>query len=178
MIGRIEEDLSAGRKSLHDGIIFEVDMENIIHKKANLFTFMHNLSNKSRTLVLRVQSPDFRPHDLAMTYRLEPGEEKWWPDEAIPISEKGNNDILAIMSGLLRDGTVAWQTMLPERYGEATVSVRLEEVSGELLIGSQMNVRVRSEFKERIRASSSLILMIIGGVGILAASTIGIFNFV
>ena len=152
MIGRIEEDLSAGRKSLHDGIIFEVDMENIIHKKANLFTFMHNLSNKSRTLVLRVQSPDFRPHDLAMTYRLEPGEEKWWPDEAIPISEKGNNDILAIMSGLLRDGTVAWQTMLPERFGEATVSVRLEEVSGELLIGSQMNVRVRSEFKERIRA--------------------------
>ena len=178
MIGRIEEDLSAGRKSLHDGIIFEVDMENIIHKKANLFTFMHNLSTESRTLVLRVQSPDFRPHDLAMTYRLEPGEEKWWPDEAIPVSEKGNEDILAIMSGLLRDGTVAWQTMLPERYGEATVSVRLEEVSGELLIGSQMNVRVRSEFKERIRASSSLILTIIGGIGTLAASAIGIFNFV
>ncbi len=113
-----------------------------------------------------------------MTYRLEPGEEKWWPDEAIPVSEKGNEDILAIMSGLLRDGTVAWQTMLPERYGEATVSVRLEEVSGELLIGSQMNVRVRSEFKERIRASSSLILTIIGGIGTLAASAIGIFNFV
>ena len=178
MIGRIEEDLSAGRKSLHGGIVFEVDMENIIHKKANLFTFMHNLSTESRTLVLRVQSPDFRPHDLAMTYRLEPGEEKWWPDEAIPVSEKGNQDILAIMSGLLRDGTVAWQTMLPERYGEATVSVRLEEVSGELLIGSQMNVRVRSEFKERIRSSSSLILTIIGGFGTIAASVIGIFNFV
>ena len=82
------------------------------------------------------------------------------------------------MSGLLRDGTVAWQTMLPERYGEATVSVRLEEVSGELLIGSQMNVRVRSEFKERIRSSSSLILTIIGGFGTIAASVIGIFNFV
>ena len=39
-------------------------MENIVHKKANLFTFMHNLSNESRTLVLRVQSPDFRPHQL------------------------------------------------------------------------------------------------------------------
>ena len=68
--------------------------------------------------------------------------------------------------------------MLPERYGEATVSVRLEEVSGELLIGSQMNVRVRSEFKERIRSSSSLILTIIGGIGTIAASIIGIFNFV
>ena len=61
MIGRIEEDLSAGRKTLRNGIVFEVDMENIVHKKANLFTFMHNLSDKSRTLVLRVQSPDFRP---------------------------------------------------------------------------------------------------------------------
>ena len=178
MIGRIEEDLSAGRKTLRDGIVFEVDMENIVHKKANLFTFMHNLSNESRTLVLRVQSPDFRPHDLAMTYRLEPGEEKWWPDEAIPVAQKGNDDILAVMSGLLRDGTVAWQTMLPERFGEATVSVRLEEVSGELLIGSQMNVRIRPEFKERIRSTSSLILSLIGVAGIVAASAIAIFNFV
>jgi hypothetical protein len=178
MIGRIEEDLSAGRDTLRDGIVFEVDMENIVHKKANLFTFMHNLSNESRTLVLRVQSPDFRPHDLAMTYRLEPGEEKWWPDEPVPIAQKGNDDILAVMSGLLRDGTVAWQTMLPERYGEATVSVRLEEVSGELLIGSQMNVRIRPEFKERIRSISSLVLSLIGVTGIVAASVIAIFNFV
>ena len=94
------------------------------------------------------------------------------------LLKRGNDDILAVMSGLLRDGTVAWQTMLPERYGEATVSVRLEEVSGELLIGSQMNVRIRSEFKERIRSSSSLILSLVGGIGILAASAIAIFNFV
>ncbi len=178
MIGRIEEDLSAGRKSLNDEIIFEVDMENIVHKKANLFTYMHNLSDESRTLVLRVQSPDFRPHDLSMTYRLKPGEQKWWPDEAVVISQKGDNDILAIMSGLLRDGTVAWQTLLPERLGEATVSVRLEEESGELLVGSQMNVRVRSEFKERIRSSSSLIMTLIGGLGIIAASIVSIVNFV
>ena len=54
----------------------------------------------------------------------------------------------------------------------------MEEVSGELLIGSQMNVRIRSEFKERIRSSSSLILSLIGGIGIIAASVIAIFNFV
>ena len=70
MIGRIEEDLSAGRKSIKDDIIFEVDMENVVHGKANLFTYMHNLSDETRTVVLRVQSPDFRPHDIAMTYRL------------------------------------------------------------------------------------------------------------
>ena len=178
MIGRIEEDLSAGRKSIKDDIIFEVDMENVVHGKANLFTYMHNLSDETRTVVLRVQSPDFRPHDIAMTYRLKPGEKKWWPAEGVPLSQSGNEDILAIMSALLRDGTVAWQSLLPERFGEATVSVRLEEVSGELLIGSQMNVRIRSVFKERIRVASSLVFNIIGLAGTLISSTLLTFIIV
>ena len=50
MIGVLKKIYLQAENS-HDGIIFEVDMENIIHKKANLFTFMHNLSNESRTLV-------------------------------------------------------------------------------------------------------------------------------
>ena len=54
----------------------------------------------------------------------------------------------------------------------------MEEVSGELLIGSQMNVRIRPEFKERIRSTSSLILSLIGVAGIVTASAIAIFNFV
>ena len=172
MIGRIEEDLASGRKSIKDDIIFEVDMENVVHGKANLFTYMHNLSDRERTVVLRVQSPDFRPHDLALTYLLRPGEEKVWPETGVPLSQSGNQDILAIMSALLRDGTVAWQTLLPERFGEATVSVRLEEVSGELLIGSQMNVRIRSVFKEKIRSASSVVFNLIGILGTIISSSL------
>ena len=172
MIGRIEEDLSAGRQLVKDDIIFEVDMENVVHGKANLFTYMHNLSDQAKTVVLRVQSPDFRPRDLAMTYLLKPGEKKAWPDTGVPLSQAGNQDVLAIMSALLRDGTVAWQTLLPERFGEATVSVRLEEVSGELLIGSQMNVRIRSVFKEKIRSASSVVFNLIGIVGTIISSTL------
>ena len=172
MIGRIEEDLASGRKSINDDIIFEVDMENVVHGKANLFTYMHNLSDQSKAVVLRVQSPDFRPHDIAMTYLLEPGEEKIWPDIGVPLAQSGNQDILAIMSALLRDGTVAWQTLIPERFGEATVSVRLEEVSGELLVGSQMNVRIRSVFKERIRSASSVVFNMIGIIGTVLASSL------
>jgi len=178
MIGRIEEDLSAGRKSIKDDIIFEVDMENVVYGKSNLFTFIHNLSDKPRTVVLRVQSPDFRPHDLAMTYLLEPGEKNWWPDEGIPLSQEGNQDILAVMSALLRDGTVAWQSLLPERFGEATVSVRLEEVSGELLTGSQMNVRIRSVFKEKIRSASSIFFNILGLFGTIISSSLLIYIIV
>ena len=75
------------------------------------------------------------------------------------------------MSGLLRDGTVAWQSLLPERFGEATVSVRLEELSGDLIIGRQINVRVRTKYLERIRNFSSVTANLIGIIGI----SLGIF---
>ena len=169
MIGRIEEDLGAGRDTTTGDIVFEVDMENVVHERANLFTLMHNLSDEPRTIVLRVQSPDFRPHDLAMTYRLSPGEQRWWSNKSLPLAAEGDEDVLGIMSGLLRDGTMAWQSLLPERFGEATVSVRLEEQSGDLLIGRQINVRVRSKYRERVRASSSITANLVGGLGLVLA---------
>lgn len=168
MIGRIEEDLGAGRSSTTSGIVFEVDMENVVHERANLFTLIHNLSETPRTIVVRVQSPDFRPHDLAMTYLLNPGERHWWSSKPLPLAAEGDDDVLGLMSGLLRDGTVAWQSLLPERFGEATVSVRLEELSGDLIIGRQINVRVRTKYLQRIRYFSSLSANLIGILGIAA----------
>ncbi|MEC7112791.1 MAG: hypothetical protein VXW72_04570, partial [Candidatus Thermoplasmatota archaeon] len=94
---------------------------------------------------------DFRPNQIAMRYDLAPGKEMWWSSESLPVAVEGNEDVLGKMTGLLRDGTMAWQTLLPERFGEATVSVRLEEVSGDLLIGRQINVNVRNEFRTRLR---------------------------
>ena len=82
------------------------------------------------------------------------------------------------MSALLRDGTVAWQTLLPERFGEATVSVRLEEVNGELLVGSQMNVRIRSVFKDRIRSASSVVFNLVGIIGTIISSSLLTFIIV
>ena len=166
MIGRIEEDLGAGRDTTTNDIVFEVDMENVVHERANLFTLIHNLSDEPRTIVLRVQSPDFRPHDLAMTYRLNPGEKRWWSKKSMPLAAEGDEDVLGLMSGLLRDGTMAWQSLLPERFGEATVSVRLEEQSGDLLIGRQINVRVRSKYRERVRASGSITTNLLGCIGL------------
>jgi hypothetical protein len=66
-------------------------------------------------------------------------------------------------------GPMAWQSLLPERFGEATVSVRLEEQSGDLLIGRQINVRVRSKYRERVRASSSITANLVGGLGLVLA---------
>ena len=76
--------MSAGNKIDMDGLLFDVDLENIVTEKANLFCYIHNLSDEERQVVLRVHSPDFRPHDLALRYNLNLvknhcGQTKWFP---------------------------------------------------------------------------------------------------
>jgi hypothetical protein len=166
MVDRLKQDLESGRKPAMDDLIFEVDMENVVTDKANLFTLFHNLSNKTKTVVFRVQTPNFEPKDLALTYRLEPGEQYWWSTEALPLAAKGNDDVLGKMSGLLKDSTVSWQTLIPSTNGDATVSVRLEETNGELLLGRQINVRVRSEFRHWLRTTGSYVAYLFGGFGL------------
>ena len=166
LIERLEQDLAIGKKIDMDGLLFDVDLENIVTDKANLFCYFHNLSNDERQVVLRVHSPDFRPHDLSLRYDLHPGEELLWSEETVPMSSEGDDDVIGRMSGLLRDGTIAWQTLLPEGTGEASVSIRLENTSGDLLVGRQINVRVRPEFVNWLRNTSSLTSYLIGGIGL------------
>ena len=169
LIDRLEQDLAIGKRLDMDDLLFDVDLENVVTEKADLFCYLHNLTDKTRTVVLRVQSADFRPHELALRYSLAPGEKKWWPDEAVPVASDGDDDQLGRMSGLLRDGVMTWQTLIPERKGEASVAIRLEEVTGDLLVGRQINVRVRSEFRSWIRNTGSFICLTLGGFGFVAA---------
>ena len=94
MVDRLKQDLESGREPAMTDLIFEVDMENVVSNKANLFTLFHNLSKETRTVVFRVQTPNFEPKDLALTYRLEPGEKYWWSSEALPLAAEGNDDVL------------------------------------------------------------------------------------
>ena len=107
--------------------------------------------------------------DRALTYRLEPGERYWWSSDALPLATEGDEDVLGKMSGLLKDSTVSWQTLIPTTSGDATVSVRLEETNGELLLGRQINVRVRAEFRQWLRSTSTYVSYLFGGLGIVVA---------
>ena len=166
LIERLEQDLAVGRKIDMDGLLFDVDLENVVTEKASLFCYIHNLSKTERQVVLRVHSPDFRPHDLALRYNLQPGQKSWWSDEAVPVSVEGDDDLIGKMSGLLRDGTISWQTLLPEKTGDASVSVRLENTNGDLLVGRQINVSVRPEFFTWFRNTSSLTSYLVGTIGL------------
>ena len=104
-----------------------------------------------------------------MRYELAPGEKNLWSENEVPISADGDEDLIGKMSGLLRDGTISWQTILPEKRGEASVSVRLENTSGDLLVGRQINVMVRPDFSNWFRTTSSLTFYAVGGIGLISS---------
>ena len=59
MVDRLSRTLKVEREPAMSDLIFEVDMGNVVTDKANLFTLFHNLSEQTRTVVFRVQTPDF-----------------------------------------------------------------------------------------------------------------------
>ena len=130
---------------------------------------MHNLSDKDRQIVLRVNSPDFRPQELLLRYNLKAGQKSYWPKEAIPDFDKGDEDRLGRMSTLLQEGTLSWQTLLPEGSGDASVAIRLENIEGDLLVGRQINVNVRPEFVKWFRNTSSITSYVSGAIGLTVA---------
>lgn len=157
-------------------LIFDVDMENIIFDSANLFCLLFNNSEVARKVVLRIQSPDFRPGDFSFTCAIGPG-------KGIIVSTGDsiieNNAIadesLNVMSNVLDLSTFLWQTLLPVRLGEATVTVRLEELDGDLIAGRQINVRVRSEYNRRL-SSGTGVLAFATGIIVLVSGIMKYFN--
>ena len=80
------------------------------------------------------------------------------------------------MSNLLDMGTFVWQTLLPERLGEATVTIRLEEMDGDLISGRQINVRVRSEYNRRLSTGTGVLSFAIGII-VFASALLKQFGF-
>ena len=178
LIDRIEQDMAIGKQPDMPDLLFDVDLENVVTENANLFCYLHNLSKENRQVVLRVNSPDFRPTELLLRYDLKAGEKSWWPTEAVPAFGKGDDDRLGRMSGLLQDGTLAWQSLLPERSGDASVAVRLENVDGDLLVGRQINVNVRPEFVKWFRNMSSITTYVAGSIGLISAVVLQLMSLI
>ena len=57
---------------INQEIWFDVDMENLVVGPANLFAFILNQTDEVKDLILRVQTPDFRPNDCEYRLKVEP----------------------------------------------------------------------------------------------------------
>ena len=132
------------------GIWFDVDMENLTLGQANLFAFIINHSQDSQDLILRVQTPDFRPNECVYQLRVE-------PYDATSTNER---PIYQRMSDSMASSRIIWQTLIPSSNGESTVTVRLEDSSGNLISGKVLTSQVRSDLFTRLRITTGAVFMI------------------
>lgn len=132
-----------------DGIWFDVDMENLTLGQANLFAYVLNQTDESKDLILRVQTPDFRPNECEYRLRVEPHD-----SESLKHSEPYEK-----ISSSLAKSRIVWQTLVPSSMGDATVTVRLEDSSGNLISGKVLTSQVRSDLFTRLRMTTGAVFM-------------------
>ena len=117
---------------------FDVDIENLARGRTNLMAIILNQGKDPIDLVLRVQTPDFRPKEGI--YRL-----------TIPPCVTSSKDSVELQIESLRESTIIWQSLIPSVFGEATVSIRLEDTNGSLVNGRVLNVQSRADLTTRFR---------------------------
>ncbi len=180
ILDRLEHSLRIDIKGLKkDKLIFDVDMENVVYKQANLFCLLINNSQEDRSVVLRIESPDFRPGYIHLSLNLPAagGMISSMPDH-MDLSSEGDDDVLAAIANLLNVGQLNWQTLLPERLGEATVSISLEDENGDLILGRVINLRVRSEWNQRLAKLTGLISLASGVVSIFSSLILQVLSVI
>ena len=138
----------------------DVDMENLVVGQANLFAFVLNQGDTPLDLVLRVQTPDFRPQECV--YRLN--------TEPMNLDPEVGDDLYSKLPALISSTSIIWQSLLPSAMGEATVTLRLEDQAGNLISGRVLTVQVRPDLLTRVRMS-------LGGLFMLGAAIVTISPF-
>jgi len=138
----------------------DVDMENLVVGQANLFAFVLNQGDAPLDLVLRVQTPDFRPQECV--YRLN--------TEPMNLDPEVGDDLYSKLPALISSTSIIWQSLLPSAMGEATVTLRLEDQAGNLISGRVLTVQVRPDLLTRVRMS-------LGGLFMLGAAIVTISPF-
>ncbi len=152
------------------GIWFDVDMENLVTGEANLFVFVHNGTPEEKDLVVRVLTPDFRPSETTYSIRLVPGQHH-------AMVEVDSEEVDAALVDLYAEASLVWQTLLPARIGEGTVTARLEDPEGNLVTGRIITVKSRYDLMERVRTWASMILMASGGIAVLSRLVPSVLEF-
>tara|TARA_B100000401_G_scaffold247177_1_gene167730 strand:- start:3360 stop:4268 length:909 start_codon:yes stop_codon:yes gene_type:complete len=145
---------------INQEIWFDVDMENLVVGQANLFAYVLNNGSEPVNLILKIQTPDFRPSECV--YRLRVNSSKNLFDEI------ENESFVQKLPLIIKSTEIIWQSLLPEETGEATVTVRLEDEDGNLLSGRVLTVQNRADLFTRLRVSIGAIFLVGAGIAIIS----------
>ena len=164
LLSRLQHDLSDDIDSIRsDSLHFDVDMQNVVSGAGHLFAYLHNSGEETRTIVVKIQTPDFQPHESIFTLSVESSKALSDVGANLPLRSNTTDDVHDVMAKMMDHGSMIWQTLLPQHDGESTVTVRLEDTDGNMLGGKVLAVQVRPKLQERIRRQAGL-FAIVGGI--------------
>ena len=141
-------------------IWFDVDMENLVVGQANLFAYILNNGPEPVNLILKIQTPDFRPSECVYKLRVNSSNDI--------LSKIDNGSFVQKLPLIIKSTEIVWQSLLPEEPGEATVTVRLEDEEGNLLSGRVLTVQNRADLFTRLRVSIGAIFLLGAGLAIIS----------
>ncbi len=145
---------------LNHDIWFDVDMENLVVGQANLFAYVLNKGSEPKNLILKIQTPDFRPSECVYKLKVNSCSEL--------LDEFDNNSFVQKLPQIIKSTEIVWQSLLPEETGEATVTIRLEDEDGNLLSGRVLTVQNRADLFTRLRISIGAIFLVGAGIAIVS----------
>ena len=164
LLSRLQHDLSDDIDSIRsDSLHFDVDMQNVVSGAGHLFAYLHNSGDETRTIVVKIQTPDFQPHESIFTLSVESSKALSDVGANLPLRSNTTDDVHDVMAKMMDHGSMIWQTLLPQHDGESTVTVRLEDTDGNMLGGKVLAVQVRPKLQERVRRQAGL-FAIVGGI--------------
>jgi len=164
LLSRLQHDLSDDIDSIRsDSLHFDVDMQNVVSGAGHLFAYLHNSGKETRTIVVKIQTPDFQPHESIFTLSVESSKALSDVGANLPLRSNTTDDVHDVMAKMMDHGSMIWQTLLPQHDGESTVTVRLEDTDGNMLGGKVLAVQVRPKLQERVRRQAGL-FAIVGGI--------------
>ena len=120
------------------------------------FAFILNQTDEIQDLILRVQTPDFRPNDCEYRLKVE-------PHKSISFDGILSPKITDTLPNLLNSTRIIWQSLLPSSTGESTVTIRLEDLDGNLISGRVLTVQIRNDLFTRLRMTTGA-LFILGAI--------------
>jgi len=167
LLARLQHDLAEDLESLRaDTIHFDVDMQNVVTGAGHLFAYVHNSAAVPRTIVVKVQTPDFQPHESEFMLTLDAGSALAGIEAHLPVISSTGQDVHDVLAKMMDEGEMIWQTLLPQHDGEATVTVRIEDPDGNLLGGRVLAVQIRPRLEDKIRHMA--------GVGAVSAGVLSV----
>ncbi|MHA1298019.1 MAG: hypothetical protein ACTSO9_01090 [Candidatus Helarchaeota archaeon] len=165
-IDRLQLELIDNIKILsEDPIYMDVCAEEMVAKdgEINIILFLYNNNPNDEKYKIKIFAPGFQPEELIVDVMCEGRGDFEIPKKEIPLTHDTEQDVVEVMSTMLKNGDAIWLTLEPREKGEQTIQVFLMEPDGTVIEGKTMTVDIYTNFVyliKRITGSSS----VLGGI--------------